>query len=358
VVAVLLVVEIAEVDVDAALVGAIDARVDELAADRDELDVHAAINTNPTADARTDISGRTTSQVLTSHAIANPLRTSSNTLTGGAAGGREMRHSAWVVAPETGWAAIDGAAGPERFVVGLDRLREDPFFVQSKARMSALLPSDGEVLLIDVGCGTGEDASADQGRRFVVGIERSGHMINEARRRHPRLMLVAADGRHLPLATGAVAAVRADRVLQHLTDAALAVREFRRVLRRDGVVITFDPDLMTASVDGVDRAVAARVRAWRTSTRPGADTVRKLDSLLAELGFEDVLVERHLLDLTSLDRADGMMGVAEWGAQAAAAGRLSVGAASRWSDEVREANRAGTLRFRCDYVLAFGRAVQ
>jgi SAM-dependent methyltransferase len=272
--------------------------------------------------------------------------------------GRVMRHSAWVVAPETDWAAIDGAANPQRLVAGLDRLREDPFFVHSKARMSALLPSSEDVRLVDVGCGTGEDVGTEQGRRFVVGIERSAHMINEARRRHPMLMLVAADGQHLPLGSEAIDVLRADRVLQHLTDAALAVREFRRVLRGGGVVITFDPDVMTAKVDGVDHDVVTRVLAWRTATRPGADTVRRIDSLLAEVGFEDVLVERHLLDLASLDRADGMMGVAEWGARAAAAGRLSAGAASHWSDEVRDANRAGTLRFRCDYVLAFGRAMQ
>jgi SAM-dependent methyltransferase len=260
-----------------------------------------------------------------------------------------------VIALETDWAAIDRSANPERFVAGLDRLREDPFFVQSKARMSGLLPSNEGLRLIDVGCGTGEDVTTEKGRRFAVGIERSANMINEARRRHPLLMLVAADGRHLPLASGAVDAVRADRLLQHLTDAFLALREFRRVLRRDGIVVTFDPDVLTASVDGIDQDVATRVLAWRTTARPGADTVRTIDSLLVEVGFDSVHVERHLLDLTSLDRADGMMGVAEWGEQAAAAGQLSAGAASRWSDEVREANRAGTLRFRCDYVLAFGR---
>ncbi len=223
--------------------------------------------------------------------------------------------------------------------------------------MSALLPPTEGLRLIDVGCGTGEDVTTEQGRRFAVGIERSAHMINEARRRHPLLMLVAADGRHLPVASAAIDAVRADRLLQHLTDAATALWEFRRVLRRDGILITFDPDLLTANVDGVDQDVATRVLAWRTATRPGAATVRTIDSLLVDVGFDSVHVERQVLDVTSLDRADGMMGVAEWGEQAAAAGQLSAGAASRWSDEVREANRAGTLRFRCDYVLAFGRVM-
>jgi ubiquinone/menaquinone biosynthesis C-methylase UbiE len=258
-----------------------------------------------------------------------------------------------VTAPETDWAAIDRAANPDRFVAGLDRLREDPFFVESKARMSALLPSPGR--LIDVGCGTGEDAIAERGPRFVVGIERSTRMIEEARRRHPMLTLLAADARGLPLANGAVDAVRADRVVQHLTDASQALQEFHRVLRRDGVVITFDPDALTARVDGVDQDLATQVLAWRASTRPGADTVRTIDARLAERGFESVHVERHLLELASLDRADGMMGVEGWGDQAASAGQLSAAAASTWSAEVRAANQAGTLRFRCDYLLAVAR---
>jgi SAM-dependent methyltransferase len=223
--------------------------------------------------------------------------------------------------------------------------------------MSTFLPSSEGLRLIEVGCGTGEDVTTEQGRRFAVGIERSANMINEARHRNPVLMLVAADGRSLPVASGAVDAVRADRLLQHLTDAAIALTEFRRVLRREGIVITFDPDVLTANIDGVDQDLATRVLAWRTTTRPGADAVGTIEPLLVEVGFDSVHVERHLLDLRSLDRADGMMGVAEWGEQAAAAGQLSAGAASRWSDEVREADRAGTLRFRCDYVLAFGRVM-
>src|SRR3954470_7832495 len=120
-------------------------------------------------------------------------------------------HSACVMAPETDWAAIDRAGNPERFVAGLDRLRKDPFFVQSKARMRAVVGSNENSRLLDVGCGRGDDVSTEQERRFVVGIERSAHMINEARRRHPMLMLIAADGRYLPLASGVVDAVRADR---------------------------------------------------------------------------------------------------------------------------------------------------
>ena len=242
-------------------------------------------------------------------------------------------------------------------VTGLDRLREDPFFARGKARMAALLPWGEVVRVVDMGCGSGEDVAAAQRRgRLAVGIDRSVYMTREARRRHPKLAFVAADGRHLPLADGSVDAVRADRVLQHLAGGEAALSEWRRVLRGGGVVISFDPDLTTAKAGGIDEAVATGVLAWRAGTRPGTDIVHTLDRALIAAGFADVHIERHVLDLASLDRADGMMGIAEWGARAAEANVVSPLVARRWSDAVQRASRDGSLRFRCAYVLAIARA--
>ena len=102
-------------------------------------------------------------------------------------------------------------------MIGLDALRTEPFFAQSKARMAALLGHERPARILDVGCGTGEDAIALVGS--AVGLERSTVMCAEARARHPNLALIAADAIALPISEGSVDAVRADRVLQHLPDA-------------------------------------------------------------------------------------------------------------------------------------------
>ncbi len=94
--------------------------------------------------------------------------------------------------------------------------------------------------------------------------------------------------------------------------------------------------------------------AWRRDTRAGADDVSAIDRILTTVGFGTIHLERHTLDLASLDRADGIMGLAGWGQLAANAGRLSNDEAREWTREAHQANEAGSLRYKCVYVLATG----
>jgi SAM-dependent methyltransferase len=235
---------------------------------------------------------------------------------------------------------------------GLDALRAEPFFAESKARMASLIADSHAGRVLDVGCGTGEDAVVFT--TPAVGVERSIVMCTEARTRHPDLALVAADATALPIRDASVDALRADRVLQHLPDAPAAVREWRRVLRSGGTMISFDPDLTTATVEGVDGRSAGIIRDWRVTTRPGAATVQALSDAFATAGFTNVHVEARALELTDLDRAQGIMGLATWGYTAAEAGVFPAVDAQRWDDEVHDAWRAGTLRYGCTYLLAVG----
>ena len=256
--------------------------------------------------------------------------------------------------PASEWSTVDAAADPGRLLTGLDALRAEPFFAESKARIAALLAATASTRVLDVGCGTGEDAIAlDQP---AVGVERSVVMCTEARARHAHLPLVAGDAAALPIRDACADALRADRVVEHLPDARAALREWRRVLRPGGRLVTFDPDLTTATVEGVDDRSAATVRDWRVTTRPGAATVHALHDALAASGFVDINVEARVLELTDLDRADGIMGLPTWGHAAAQAGALGADSAARWSDDVYNASQAGTLQYRCTYLLAHGTA--
>lgn len=129
------------------------------------------------------------------------------------------------------------------------------------------------------------------------------------------------------------------------------------MLRPGGRLVTADSDAATTVIEGVDPAAATAVAAWRASMLPGGPVVAHLAARLAEAGFGSVSVESHLLEVGSLDRADGVMGLADWGEPAGAVGALGPDAARRWRGWVEGAVAAGRLRFRYRYEVGSAVAV-
>jgi SAM-dependent methyltransferase len=89
------------------------------------------------------------------------------------------------------------------------------------------------------------------------------------------LRVTRADAHALPFVDGSLGAVTALDVLEHLQDDALAAREFRRVLRPDGVLVVAvpaDPTLWSAHDDAV-----GHLRRYETES---------LRALLTGAGFE------------------------------------------------------------------------
>jgi SAM-dependent methyltransferase len=100
----------------------------------------------------------------------------------------------------------------------------------------------------DVGCGTGRalpalrDAVGPDG--IVVGLELTPQMLAEATARgwaDRADLLVLADARSLPLASGSVDAIFAAGLVSHLPDKASGLAELARVTRPGGLLILFHP---------------------------------------------------------------------------------------------------------------------
>jgi SAM-dependent methyltransferase len=94
--------------------------------------------------------------------------------------------------------------------------------------------------VLDVGCGPAQVGRYLAARNLdVIGIDLTPAMLGVAREGEPRLAVLAADLRALPVRTGSVAGVTAFYVLQHLPRSALrvALGEFRRVLTRGGLLL-------------------------------------------------------------------------------------------------------------------------
>lgn len=102
-------------------------------------------------------------------------------------------------------------------------------------RIVRLLDAADVRQVLDVGCGDGSlAASAASGRVKVISVDAAAAMVRAARRHGPA---VRADLTALPFADGAVDAVVAVNVLDHLAEPACGLREVRRVLRPDGVFV-------------------------------------------------------------------------------------------------------------------------
>ncbi len=135
-----------------------------------------------------------------------------------------------------GFADIDRTGRTASYADYLDQVRGLEAVAEWKERsFAALAPRPGAVL-VDVGCGTGEDVRtlarlvAPGGR--AIGVDASEAMVAEARRRadaagEAAVEFLRSDVRSLPLPDAAVNGCRAERVLQHLEDAG-------RGDRRDG----------------------------------------------------------------------------------------------------------------------------
>lgn len=112
------------------------------------------------------------------------------------------------------------------------------------AELAALAPP-GPVL--DLATGTADLALAIRAldaRRRVVGVDFSGGMLAEARRklarRGRRLPLVAADALRLPFPDGTFACVGSAFLLRNLEDLLEGLAEMRRVTRPGGRVVMLD----------------------------------------------------------------------------------------------------------------------
>lgn len=100
--------------------------------------------------------------------------------------------------------------------------------------------------LLDVGCGPGTitvDLASYVSPGRVIGIDRAESVVNEALSLgDDNVEFRQGDAYDTGFDGGSFDVVHAHQVLQHLTDPVRALREWKRVLRHDGVVAVRDSD--------------------------------------------------------------------------------------------------------------------
>lgn len=253
-----------------------------------------------------------------------------------------------------GFGHVDESAHPALLVEYLDEARSVPVLREVDrwlARELRLVPGSR---LLDVGCGTGGDTIdlaalvAPDGR--AVGLDASAVMVREARRR--------AAGRGLPVEfrtgraeamdqpDGRYDACRFERVLQHVTSPAAALREASRVLRCGGRLAAFEPDWTSLAITGASPDLTGRMLAARSVAFASPDVGARLPHLVAEAGFGDVRHHEVHLATTALDvglRAFRLQAYAE---AAVADGAVDREEAAAWLETLRAADRAAAFAAR------------
>jgi SAM-dependent methyltransferase len=137
-------------------------------------------------------------------------------------------------------------------------------------------------------------------------------MLTEARRRHcdrAEIEIRYGDAHELPLPDATADRVRTDRVLQHLRDPGLALREAARVLRPGGVVGMAEPDWDTLAIADEDLAQSRRF-ARATAGRVTNPTIgRELVRLSERAGLRVRSVDAVAVVFRDFGTADWVLGL-------------------------------------------------
>jgi SAM-dependent methyltransferase len=248
-----------------------------------------------------------------------------------------------------GFSDVDATGASGEYASLLDAIRAQPAVREWKERtFAALEPRPGAVLL-DLGCGTGEDVLAlarlvAPGGR-AIGVDASAAMVAEARRRAAGTGAAAeflcSDAHALSLPDAAVDGARVERVLQHLDDPAGAIAELARVVRPGGRVVAAEPDWGTFVIDSDDPAVAAVVAAAAARRLRSPDVGRTLRRRFLEAGLERVEVATRALVISDRAASDTVFDVPGAVRRAVEDGDLDPSRAATWLDGVARAAAAG-----------------
>lgn len=163
---------------------------------------------------------------------------------------------------------VSAFEGYQRWAATYDSTPNPIVALDSQSTPAFLAPQSGE-LILDAGCGTGRSLPAMlQAGATPVGVDFSVEMLKAARRRHPRVNLVAADlQRPFPLRSGRFDAALCSLVGEHLEELRSFFREVRRVLRPRGRLVfsVYHPELAAAGVEAnfQDAGVEYRLGAAR-----------------------------------------------------------------------------------------------
>lgn len=247
---------------------------------------------------------------------------------------------------------VDSEARPEGHVSYLDAVTGMAAIQAYKQRSYDLLNLKPGDHVIDVGCGTGEDARAMAQRvgklGRVIGVDSSEVMITEAKKRSESLDLPVqfqtGTALKIPYGDNTFHAARADRMFQHLKNPQDALQEMARVTRPKGTVGVLDPDWGTLVVDSPDRTLTMQIFSAsqdEAATNPWMG--RQLYALFNGAGLKNLQVLPVNIPILTFSLANLVLNLQSYVERAVEKHAITGKQGSQWISELTERDRRGVF---------------
>ena len=248
----------------------------------------------------------------------------------------------------TGFACVDGRDDAKPYADCLTLLDSLPYFRDYKQRSYALLALEPGLSVLEVGCGLGDDARRMAEKvvpdGWIVGMDASAKLIGDASRQapsNPHIHWIQADARRLPFGTESFDRCRVDRTLQHVAQPGAAICEMARVLKPGGILLAYDNDWGTFTINGSPENVTQIIEGlWRDSIT-NRWIGRNLNRLFVGAGLDEISVEPSVSVMTAFETADRVYNISQTVERAVAMGLLTPSAAESWLADVKELCRQG-----------------
>jgi ubiquinone/menaquinone biosynthesis C-methylase UbiE len=238
---------------------------------------------------------------------------------------------------------IDETEKPGEFIAFLDTASRNKGIAAMKSRTYELLDAKPGRRILEVGCGTGDDARqiaemiAPTGS--LIAIDKSEAIICEARRRsrgrNDSIKFAVGDATHLDLESETFDACRIERTLIHIPEPTAAMNEMVRVLDINGKLVAYEPDLETYVIDSSYRELTCRLLKYWYSQLQSGWVARHLPTLFKESGLADISIEPRAMIYNFDMVSQSFYGTME---RAAEAGVASVDEISGWFADLERAH--------------------
>ena len=257
---------------------------------------------------------------------------------------------------------VDKSNMPQRRVQYLDFQRTIAFTQMYKQRARTLLDVQPGHLVLDAGCGTGQDACETArlvgSSGHVIGFDFSQVMLDTARQRAQDTVLPISfqqgDIHHLPFAAGYFDRCYADKTFQHVADPGQALSELVRVLKPGGRLVSVDPDHDTMVLASPYPELTHRFLRFSRSGMRQPDIAHQAYAFFKDAGFIDVTVEPLTWIQTDYEAIREFVPYAENMRFAQKQGAFTGAEADQWIAAFEESVRTGRFLRAVTYFITVG----